>query len=291
MSAAFVVISGYSGSGKSTVLNSLEDLGFYCVDNLPAELLPAFVHLVETAHPHMDRAAMVLDIRGGSSVSQYPGIIRSLQDSGTNITVLFLEAGKPVLQERFSETRRVHPLDPNLPLSDALDREMELLWPLLQEADVRLDTSDMGVHDLRRVIRERFISEGAPGRMLVSLLSFGFKFGLPREADLVFDVRFLPNPYFVEELRSLDGRQARVQEFILADQRSVELLDRIGGFLEYLLPLYDKEGRGYLTVAVGCTGGQHRSVTLVEKLAQSLRAGGQTAVQTRHRELEGGYKT
>jgi UPF0042 nucleotide-binding protein len=288
MDTAFVVISGYSGSGKSTALNTLEDLGYYSVDNLPAELLPSFIHLVETGNSGIHRAALVLDVRGGESVQQYPKIIRSLRDSGTRMTVVFLEASKPVLQQRFSETRRVHPLDPGLPLGEALDREMEILLPLQIEADIRLDTSDLGVHDLRRLIRDRFGTDGGDGRMLVSFMSFGFKYGLPREADLVFDVRFLPNPFFVEELRELDGRDERVQDFVYDSDDAASFFQRTVDFIEYLLPMYEHEGRGYLTVALGCTGGQHRSVALVEKMAASFRDGEGPNVQLRHRELEGG---
>ena len=196
-----LIISGYSGSGKTTVLRTLEDIGFYTVDNLPVDLLPSFVHLVSTSGSAIGRAAMVMDIRGGDSVTSYPQVIRSLKDSGYNIKVVFLKASLDALQKRFSETRRVHPLDPSLPLIEALSREGQLLEPLREVADIHVDTSDLGYHDLRKFVVDRFGIPGSGEKMLLSFVSFGFKNGLPREADIVLDVRFLDNPYFVEELR------------------------------------------------------------------------------------------
>jgi len=282
---SFVIISGYSGSGKSTALNTLEDLGYYTVDNLPAELLPSFVHLVETGHSGIERAAMVLDIRGGESVGQYPDVIRSLINKGYRITVIFLEASVDVLQKRFSETRRVHPLDPKMPLVEALEMEKDLLQPLLQESDMILDTTDHGPHDLRRVIRDRFTEKGTQGNMLLSFMSFGFKYGLPKEADLIFDVRFLPNPYFDDELRALDGRDEAVSKYVENSENAGNFFERLFSFIEYLLPRYSEEGRGYLTVAIGCTGGQHRSVAIVEKLSKSFTGSTFVNIRVRHREL------
>jgi UPF0042 nucleotide-binding protein len=282
------IISGYSGSGKTTVLRTLEDIGFYTVDNLPVDLLPSFVHLVSTSDSAIGRAAMVMDIRGGDSVTSYPQVIRSLKESGYNIKVVFLKASLDALQKRFSETRRVHPLDPSLPLIEALSREGQLLEPLREAADIHVDTSDLAYHDLRKFVVDRFDISGSGEKMLLSFVSFGFKNGLPREADLVLDVRFLDNPYFVEELRDRDGRDPEVSAFVESAKGTGEFLDHLKSFLEYLLPMYLSEGRGYLTVAIGCTGGKHRSVAIVEWMSQYFKDRGPLWVQTRHRDLPEG---
>lgn len=283
-----LIISGYSGSGKTTVLRTLEDIGYYTVDNLPVSLLPSFVHLAGTGNSSIGHAAMVMDVRGRDSVNQYPQVIRSLTDTGYDISVVFLEASIDSLQKRFSETRRVHPLDPSLPLTEALAREREMLEPLRQLADVHLDTTDLGVHDLRKLVRDRFGTSSDREKMLLSFISFGFKNGIPKEADMVIDVRFLPNPYFVDELREMDGRDPEVREFISNANGAGEFVDRLRSFLEFLLPQYIAEGRGYLTVAIGCTGGRHRSVALVENLYGHFRDRETLWVQVRHRDLPEG---
>lgn len=280
-----LIISGYSGSGKTTVLRTLEDIGYYTVDNLPVGLLPSFAHLAGTSNSSIGHAAMVMDVRGRDSVNQYPQVIRALSDTGHDISVVFLEASLDCLQKRFSETRRVHPLDPSLPLSEALAMEREMLEPLRQLADVHLDTSDLGVHDLRKLVRDRFGTSTDREKMLLSFVSFGFKNGIPKEADMVIDVRFLPNPFFVEELREMDGRDPEVREFVESAEGAAEFMDRLRSFLDFLLPQYIAEGRGYLTVAIGCTGGQHRSVALVEGFSGFFRDHGTIWVQVRHRDL------
>ena len=283
-----LIISGYSGSWKTTVLRTLEDIGYYTVDNLPVGLLPSFVHLAGTGNSSIGHAAMVMDVRGRESVNQYPQVIRSLMDTGYDISVVFLEASIDSLQMRFSETRRVHPLDPSLPLTEALAMEREMLEPLRLLADVHLDTTDLGVHDLRKLVRDRFGTSTDREKMLLSFVSFGFKSGIPKEADMVIDVRFLPNPYFVDELREMDGRDSEVRAFVDSADGAGEFFDRLRSFLEFLLPQYIAEGRGYLTVAIGCTGGQHRSVALVERLSGYFRDSGPIWVQARHRDLPEG---
>ena len=283
-----LIISGYSGSGKTTVLRSLEDLGYYTVDNLPLDLLPPFVHLVTTSGSAIGPAAMVMDIRGGGSVARYPQVIRSLKDSGYNIHVVFLEASLDALQKRFSETRRAHPLDPSLPLVEVLLQERQVLEPLREAADIHLDTSDLSYHDLRKLVADRFGIAGSGEKMLLSFVSFGFKNGLPKESDIVLDVRFLDNPYFVEELRDSDGRDPEVSAFVENAEGTGEFLDHLRSFLEYLLPRYLGEGRGYLTVAIGCTGGRHRSVAIVERISQYFKDSGPMWVQVRHRDLPEG---
>lgn len=282
---SFVIITGASGAGKSTALKTLEDIGFYAVDNLPVDLLHSFAHLVETGHADITRAAMVMDIRGRGIPQQFPEVIASLKAAGYQATVVSLEASIEVLQARFSETRRVHPLDSSLPLREALERENELIRPMCEAADIHLDTSDLNLHELRRMIRERFTATDGEGRMLLSIVSFGYKFGLPKEADLVFDVRFLPNPFFIEDLKDRDGRDQKVQEFVENSESSLAFREHMESFLKAFLPRYVSEGRGYLTVAVGCTGGQHRSVAIVEWMSRRFMDNPQVNVQIRHREL------
>jgi UPF0042 nucleotide-binding protein len=286
--SGLLIISGYSGSGKTTVLRALEDIGYYTVDNLPVDLLPSFVHLIASSGSSIGKAAMVMDIRGGDSVASYPQAIRTLKDSGYNIQVVFLEASLDALQKRFSETRRVHPLAPSLPLVEALSRERHLLEPLREVADIHLDTSDLGYHDLRKFAADRFGISGSREKMLLSFVSFGFKNGLPKEADIVLDVRFLVNPFFVEELRYRDGRDPEVSSFVEHAEGTGEFLEHLKSFLEYLLPRYLNEGRGYLTVAIGCTGGRHRSVAIVERMSQYFKDSGPLWVQVRHRDLPEG---
>lgn len=286
--SGLTIISGYSGSGKTTVLRTLEDLGYYTVDNLPVDLLPSFVYLASASGSAIGRAAMVMDIRGGDSVASYPQVIRSLKDSGYDIHVIFLEASLDALQKRFSETRRVHPLDPSLPLVEALSMERQLLEPIREVADTHLDTSDLAFHDLRKLVSDRFGTSGTGEKMLLSFVSFGFKNGIPKEADIVLDVRFLENPYFVDDLREMDGRDPEVRDFVESAEGTVEFLDHLRSFLEYLLPRYQNEGRGYLTVAIGCTGGRHRSVAIVEKISQYFKNSGPLRIQVRHRDLPEG---
>jgi len=284
----FLIISGYSGSGKSTALRSLEDMGFYAVDNLPVDLLPAFVDLGSGSNPPFSRAVIVMDIRGKETVRRYPEAIRSLREKGVKIALIFLDASLDTLQRRFSETRRVHPLDPALSLPEALDREREVLEPLYQAADIIVDTTGMSPHDLRKLMRDRFGAVKERDKMLLSFVSFAFRSGLPREADLVFDVRFLPNPFFVEELRERDGRDPEVREFIEKAPGTREFMDRLVAFLDFLLPKYLEEGRGYLTIAIGCTGGKHRSVAIAEMVSGYFADRGPVWVQVRHRDLPEG---
>ena len=281
----FVIITGASGTGKTTALKTLEDIGYYAVDNLPVDLLHAFAHLVETGHPDISRAAMVMDIREPDLQTRFPGVIESLKDSGYKVIVACLETSMDALQKRFSETRRVHPLDPASPLSEALQREHELIKPLSDAADIHIDTTDLNPHELKKLIRRRFGGTDKDGRMVLTFVSFGYKLGLPRGADLVFDVRFLPNPFFVEGLKDRDGRDPEVRRFIEMSNGTEEFLEKLENFLSDLIPKYAGEARGYLTVAIGCTGGRHRSVAVVEKIAEKFSDSTLVNVQVRHRDL------
>jgi UPF0042 nucleotide-binding protein len=263
-------------------------MGFYAVDNLPIGLLSPFINLALDGESPIARAAMVMDIRGKDTVPQYPQAIQSLKEAGVKIELVFLEASLETLQKRFSETRRVHPLNPSLPINEAIVHEQTILEPTREAADIHLDTTELGPHDLRKLMRDRFGAAKDRDKMLLSFVSFGFKSGLPKEADLVIDVRFLANPFFVDELRDKDGRDPEVRKFVDEAPGAEEFIGHLFTFVGYLLPRYLEEGRGYLTVAIGCTGGRHRSVAIAERMSQYFVDRGPVWVQVRHRDLPEG---
>ncbi len=281
--APLVIVTGLSGSGKGSVLKTFEDLGYYCVDNLPLELIPTFADLYTRAGGEIHCAALVVDIRGGQALRQFPRLYRRLQrDLPT--TLVFVEASEEVLLRRFSETRRPHPLGPQLTLREGIREERRLMQEIRGLADVLVDTTDFTPHDLRRFVTERFASSDRARPLVVSLVSFGYRYGIPTDADLVFDVRFLPNPNFVPRLRKLSGRDARVVRYVFSFPQAQAFLGRLGELLRYLIPHYAREGKSYLTVAFGCTGGRHRSVAIAKCLHEEL---GQQKIPVRviHRDL------
>jgi len=281
------IISGQSGAGKSVALHALEDLGFYSVDNLPVRLLPALVEELGHAGPRIiERAAAVVDVRSPHhDLTDFDSLFARLGAMGVDAEVLFLEAERDVLIERFSETRRRHPLtEGEIPLAEALARETAMLDPLRDRARLRIDTSRMHLHQLRTLVQERLGRAHAPGLSLL-LQSFGFKRGAPRDADMVFDVRCLPTPYWEPGLRALSGRDPPVVRFLEASPQVRDMCADLGAYLARWLPCFQRENRAYLTVAVGCTGGRHRSVYLVEHLAQALRED-YPRLLVRHRELD-----
>jgi RNase adapter protein RapZ len=283
--AEVLVITGLSGSGKTHVARALEDLGWFCVDNLPTELIPRFGELIQ-ASPELRRFALVVDMRERDFLRQFPPVFRRLRESGLEVSLLFLEADERALVRRFSETRRPHPLAVNEPVLEGIRHEREALVPVRKMADLILDTSDYTVHQLRDYVRERYDARpGAP--LVVSVLSFGYKFGVPPEADLVFDVRFLPNPNFVPRLKPLTGNHAPVVRYLNRQPQTEAFLKRLRTFLSYLMPQYVREGKSYLTIAVGCTGGRHRSVMVANALGRSLSGRG-FPVKVRHRDLRQG---
>ncbi|MCU0766594.1 MAG: RNase adapter RapZ [Gammaproteobacteria bacterium] len=282
----FVVVTGLSGSGKSVALNTLEDLGFYCIDNLPSFLLESLADALIGEHaPRFQETAVGIDARNpAEDLRGVPPVVRRLREAGIAAEVVFLEADDDVLVQRFSETRRRHPLtNAETGLGQAIRREREMLEPFLSSADLRIDTTRTNLHDLRDLMRRR-VAERPRGEMSILFESFGFKRGAPRDADLVFDARCLPNPHWQPHLRPLTGRDAEVAGFLERDPRVPDLLEDITRFLERWIPCFRDEGRSYLTVAVGCTGGQHRSVYLVERLAAHFRAR-EPRVLLIHREL------
>jgi RNase adapter protein RapZ len=271
-SPELVIITGMSGSGKASVLKAFEDLGYYCVDNLPVQLIPQFADLAVQSS-EIRRTALVVDVREGSTLEKLPAILKSV---GRMIPtkVVFLEASDTVLVRRFSETRRPHPLGTDSPVKSALKAERRHLGAIRKLADLVIDTSKFNVHELRAHITERFQEQSAEKSILVSCVSFGFRQGVPEDADLVFDVRFLPNPHFVPEFRPLTGRDPRVAKYIRSFPQTREFISRISDLLVYLLPHYVNEGKSYLTIAFGCTGGQHRSVMIAEEVGKHLREAG-----------------
>jgi len=270
----FVVITGLSGSGKGSVLKAFEDLGFYCVDNLPIDLIPKFAELCRLPKSHIERAAVVVDIREGEALSQLPAMYQNLDRKHTKTSLVFLEASDPALIRRFGETRRPHPLGRDLPFREGVRLERSLLKPMRKLADVVIDTTRMNVHELRDFIQLRFGGVKARGAIFVSVISFGYRFGIPADAELMFDVRFLPNPNYVPRLKNKTGRDAEVQRFIDSYPQSKDFTQRLREFLLYLLPQYLREGKAYLTIGIGCTGGRHRSVALAERIATALSSEG-----------------
>jgi len=264
-----VIITGMSGSGKASVLKAFEDLGYYCVDNLPVQLIPQFAELaVQSSEIRL--TALVVDVREGSKLENLPAILKFVRRL-IPTKVVFLEASDEVLLRRFSETRRPHPLGMDSSVKTALKEERRHLSPIRRLADFVIDTSKFNVHELRSHIKERFHKQSAEKSILISCVSFGFRQGVPEDSDLVFDVRFLPNPHFVAEFRPLTGRDHRVAKYIRSFPQTREFISRISDLLVYLIPHYIHEGKVYLTIAFGCTGGQHRSVMIAEEVGKRLR--------------------
>jgi UPF0042 nucleotide-binding protein len=277
-----VLLTGLSGSGKGSVLNTFEDLGFYCVDNLPVALIPKFGELYAEG-VEIERAALLVDAREGEQIEKLPGIYRQLVTEHP-ATLVFIEASDEALMRRFSETRRPHPLGRDGSVAEGIHEERRRMAPIRRLADVVIDTTKFNVHELRQFIIDRFQK---PGRrpLLVSLVSFGYRYGIPADADLVFDVRFLPNPFFVPRLRPFSGKDPRVTRYILSFPQTGEFLRRVESLLLYLIPHYIQEGKSYLTVALGCTGGRHRSVALAEVIRRAIKKKGYSA-KVVHRDLD-----
>jgi len=275
-----VIFTGVSGGGKTTALRAVEDLGFYCVDNLPLPLLGDLVDLMGQT-PEVGRVGLVVDARLPQYIEGYAIASMGLKQSGHTVEVVYLDAGNDVLVRRFSQTRRRHPLSAT-DVRAGLEEERRLLSTLRAHATVCIDTSEMTVHQLKKVIQSRYEQDGS--QLVVTLLSFGFRYGLPSHADLVLDVRFLDNPFFVDGLRPLTGRDSAVAEYVLRTDDAKEFLDRAEDMMRFLLPRYAAEGKVYLTVAIGCTGGQHRSVAISEELNRRLN--NEPLTNVRHRDID-----
>ena len=283
-SGSFVVLTGLSGSGKSQAIRALEDLGYFCVDNLPTTLIPTLAKLSLRAGAEIEKVAIVVDVREGGFLSSFPKIFRQLRAMPRlNPILIFLEASNAALVRRFSETRRPHPLAPGRSVSEGIREERSRMNVIRDMADAIVDTSDMTVHELRRFFMG-LSRDRSRARLVITLLSFGYKHGVPLDADLVFDVRCLPNPHFVSALRLKTGRDGAVVDFMERDASTREFMDRLEDYLKYAVPHYIAEGKSYLTIAIGCTGGRHRSVMIAERLRKAL-AGVGARVRVRHRDI------
>jgi RNase adapter protein RapZ len=280
-----IIITGLSGSGMSSAMNVFEDMGYFCVDNLPVQLINSFVHLFEMKESGITRAALSVNLRELEFLQTFPQVYAQLQErTDLETTVIFMEARDQVLHRRYSETRRPHPLGEGSVL-EAITEERKLLNPIKALADVEIDTSDHTVHTLRSWLKNRFAPEGVEANTEISVVSFGFKFGVPLDVDLLFDVRFLPNPHFVPELKGYSGNDPQVVDYLNKSPEVGETIGRFNGLLDYLMPLYQREGKSYVTVGVGCTGGKHRSVAVANALGKHLNREGYHA-RVIHRDVK-----
>lgn len=281
-----VLITGVSGSGKSTATETLEDLGFFCVDNLPVGLLETFVSMLERS-VEIEKVALVMDLREREFPEAFPAVLESVEKAGLRLEVLFFDASDEVLVRRFSETRRKHPLGLHTSLEAAISSERKLLRGVRDRATTVLDTTELNVHQLKKRLKDEFsLNEGPSGEMTIRVVSFGFGFGVPHAVDMVLDVRFLPNPHFMPGLREKDGRDLEVSQKVLDSSDGKDFVEQVEGLLKFLLPRYRNEGKSYLTIGFGCTGGKHRSVAVSEHVGSRLRDLGYV-VHVEHRELNG----
>lgn len=264
-----LIVSGLSGSGKSTAVNALEDLGYFCVDNLPPTLITRFIELCASSAESITKIALVMDVREGVFFKLAPEVIAELKKKSYSTELLFLESSDEALVKRYKETRRKHPLSPDGSVLEGIFKEREMLSPIKELADHILDTSSFNVHQLREILQDTF-EKALSRKMSVNFLSFGYKYGLPSEADLVFDVRFLPSPQFVEGLKDLTGLDKKIKKFVFKKDTG-KFVQKLVDLLEFLIPRYEKEGKSYLTMAIGCTGGKHRSVVIANEIAEKFR--------------------
>jgi len=281
----FIVVTGLSGAGKSQAIRALEDLGYFCVDNLPTMLIPTLAEMATREDAGVEKVAIVIDVREGGFLREFPRVYRKLRAmSGIGAKLIFLEANQQTLVRRFSETRRPHPLAPDRSVTEGIREERAKLNAIRGMADIIVDTSNLTVHELRDIFMRMSRGTKQRNEMMVNLVSFGYKHGVPLDADLVFDVRCLPNPHFVDRLRRLTGRDRAVVRYMRRHASTKEFLDKLASFLRFALPQYVAEGKSYLTVAIGCTGGQHRSVMIAEALKKSLARVKNVRVRVKHRD-------
>lgn len=281
----FVVVTGMSGGGKSTALRMLEDAGFYCVDNLPVPLIEKFVELIAMPGSEVSKVALGLDVRADQPFEDAQRVLEKLKENGYNFEILFMEAGNQVLLKRYKETRRMHPLTPDGRVEDGISKERKILQDIRQKSDYVIDTSNLLTRELKEEIERIFVKNEEYNSLMVTILSFGFKHGIPADADLVFDVRFLPNPFYIEELKYKTGNNKEVQDYVLSFDEAGIFIDKLADMLEFLIPNYVKEGKYQLVVGIGCTGGKHRSVTLANKLYERLKNKGNYGLKIAHRDI------
>ncbi len=282
-----VVVTGMSGSGKRTALKMLEDMGYYCVDNLPVKLIEKFVELVSEKNTELSKVALGLDVRADEPFCEVVKILNTIKDGNIKPEILFLETSEQVLLRRYKETRRLHPLSPDGRVEDGIKKEREILVDIKKNADYVIDTSNLLTRDFKEELDKIFLQNKQYNNLMVNIVSFGFKNGIPQDADLVFDVRFLPNPFYVERLKNLTGLDEAVQDYVMGFKESGEFLDMLENMLRFLIPNYIKEGKYQLVIGIGCTGGHHRSVTLANELYKRLSSGNYGITVT-HRDVDNG---
>lgn len=284
----FVVVTGMSGSGKRTVMKMLEDVGFYCVDNLPIQLIEKFVELIAMPNSEISKVALGLDVRTDQSFGDAQRVLEKLRENGYLFEILFLEASDSVLLKRYKETRRMHPLSPEGRVEEGVHKEREILKGIRDKADYVIDTSNLLTRELKEEIDHIFVRNEEYNSLMVTVLSFGFKNGIPADADLVFDVRFLPNPFYIDELKHKTGNDKEVQDYVMSFQEATEFLEKLVDMLDFLIPNYVKEGKHQLVIGIGCTGGKHRSVTLANELFTRMKEHGNYGIKLYHRDIKQG---
>ena len=281
----FVVVTGMSGGGKSTALRMLEDAGFYCVDNLPVPLIEKFVELIAVPGSEVSKVALGLDVRVDQPFEDAQKVLEKLKENGYNFEILFMEAGDQVLLKRYKETRRMHPLTPDGRVEDGIAKERKILEDIRGKSDYVIDTSKLLTRELKEEIERIFVQNKEYNSLMVTIQSFGFKYGIPADADLVFDVRFLPNPFYIEELKYKTGNEKEVQNYVMSFEEAETFINKLSDMLGFLIPNYVKEGKYQLVVGIGCTGGKHRSVTLANKLYERLKDKGNYGLKIAHRDI------
>ncbi|WP_026669723.1 RNase adapter RapZ [Butyrivibrio sp. AE3006] len=281
-----VIVTGMSGGGKSTAIHMLEDDGFYCVDNLPPSLFEKFIELISVPDSEITKVALGFDVRAGQRFEDAPRIIEEARKRGLNVEILFLECSDAVLVKRYKESRRRHPLSPDGRIEDGITKERELLSRIRSLADYIIDTSQLLTREFKMEMDKIFVANEKHNNLMVTILSFGFKHGIPSDADLVFDVRFLPNPFYIEELKHLTGNDKEVQDYVKSFPECGQFLDKLTDMLEFLVPGYINEGKYQLVVAIGCTGGQHRSVTIANEIYEKLKDRNEFGIKKYHRDLK-----
>lgn len=280
----FVIVTGMSGAGKLTAQKMMEDMGFYCVDNLPVPLIPKFVELIMEPGREMSKVVLGIDVRSGQSFEDVRNTLKALTEKGINYEMLFMDASESTLLKRYKETRRVHPLAPTESVQDGIRREKKILEKVKVEADYVIDTSNLLTRDLKTELERIFMKNEKYSNLMVNIVTFGFKYGIPADADLVFDVRFLPNPFYIDELKTLTGNDKPVRDYVMSFKESEEFLDKLVDMVTFLIPNYIKEGKYQLVICIGCTGGRHRSVTLANELYERLKDKGDYGLTIKHRD-------
>ncbi len=282
----FVIVTGMSGGGKSTVLKMLEDAGFYCVDNLPISLVEKFVELISMPNSEVSKVVLGLDVRSDQSFKDATRVLETLKQKGYQFEILFMDADEKVLIKRYKETRRVHPLAPDGRVEDGIRMERKVLENIRKHADYVIDTTNLLTRELKEELHRIFVENEEYNSLMVTVMSFGFKYGIPADADLVFDVRFLPNPFYIDELKYKTGNDKEVQDYVMNNEESAIFMDKLTDMIQFLIPNYVKEGKYRLVIAIGCTGGKHRSVTLANELYKRMKDAGNYGIKLYHRDVD-----